>query len=370
MKVKIIIVFMLSMFVISCKHEPEQKVDNDSGLIEISKEQFESEKMAIGEPELQLFADMVPFTGTIIPSIGGQAKISLPLPGIIDNIRCNPAQLIRKGSVMFDISGPWFIDLQKDYAESSAILSQLESDYKRAQELQAENIGTRKEYTAVKSSYYAENAKNKALKKQLNSMGLDVAKIEEGTFYSSFAIKSPINGYVSSIDAAIGQYVEPQRSIAEIIDNTSFQLKLSVFEKNLQKIKTGQHVEFYFNGNKTQKYDATLNAIGKTIMPSSKSVKCYAKIKNPNNINMVRNQFAEGKIFTVVDSLWAVPETAILESGNDFYILLYENEDDSTYYFKKIKVNMGRKSNNYIELTEQLPSKKLLQSGTYNVAIE
>lgn len=370
MKLNTIIVLIISMLVISCKHKAEQKADNDSGLIEISKEQFQSESMVIGTLEWQQFADKVHFTGTIIPSITGQAKISLPLPGVIDNIRCHPAQMVKKGSVLFEISGHWFIDLQKDYAESSAILSKLESDYKRAQELHKENIGTQKEYTAVKSSYYAENAKYKALEKQLNNMGLDVLKIEAGTFYSSFPIISPISGYVSNINASIGQYIEPQQSIAEIIDNNSFQLQLSVFEKDLQKIATKQKVEFYFNGNKTQKYDATLEAIGKTITPSSKSIQCYAKIENPNNINMVGNQFVEGEILTAVDSLWAVPETALLESGDNFYILLYQKEDNETYYLKKTKVNTGRKSDKYIELTGKLPSGKLLQSGIYNIVIE
>jgi len=369
-KLNVIMFFVLSVFVISCKHKPEQKVDKDSSLIEISKAQFESEKMVIGEMSLQHFADKVHFTGAIVPSISGQAKISLPIPGIIDKIRCKPAQRVTKGSVLFEISGRWFIDLQKDYAESSAILAKLQSDFKRAEELQEENIGTRKEYTAAKSSYYAENARYKALKKQLSSMGLDVTKIEAGAFHSSFPVKSPISGYVTSINVAVGQYVEPPQSIAEILDNHSFQLKLSIFEKGLQKIETGQMVEFYFNADKTHKYNATLSAIGKTIMSGSKSIECYAKIENINNINMVCNQFAEGDIFTTVDSIWAVPETAILESENNFYILLFEKEDNSAYYFKKEKINTGRKSNNYIELTEQLPSKKLLLSGIYNIIIE
>ena len=40
------------------------------------------------------------------------------------------------------------------------------------------------------------------------------------------------------------------------------------------------------------------------------------------------------------------------------------------YYFKRIKVNTGRKANNYVELTEQLPSTKLLIHGVYNIQVE
>ena len=272
--------------------------------------------------------------------------------------------------MIFEVSGHGFIDLQKDFAESSAIVSRLKSDYLRAKELFKENIATQKDFTYVESNYFAENAKYKALKIKLKNAGLDVSKIEKGEFYSSYYITSPIKGFVASIDATIGQYVEPQQQVAEIIDDKSFQLRFSVFEKNINKIKTGQTVSFYLIGNKTEQYKATISSVGKTIMPASKSIDCYATIENTNNINLVSNQYVEGEVYTAVDSVISVPETAIIYSDNDPYLLAYEKEMNSIYYFKKIKVKTGRKANNYIELTEQLPANKLLINGIYNITIE
>ncbi len=370
MKTKLIIALILCVLIVSCKSKTEQNSEKDSGLVEISKAQFESEKMTIGEPGLYPFADKIHFTGTIIPTVNGQAQISLPLPGIIENIRCKPAQMINKGTVLFEISGHWFIDLQKDFSESSAILSKLKSDYLRAKELYNDNISTQKEFTAAESNYYAENAKHKALKTKLESMGLDVAKIEKGQFYPSFPINSPINGSVSSITASLGQYIEPQQTIAEITDNNSFQLKLYVFEKNINKINNKQTVEFYLNANTARKYQATINAIGKTIMPNSKSIECYATINKSENINLVCNQFVEGEIFATLDSVLAVPETAIINSENEQYVLMFEKEENAIFYFRKAKVSTGRTANNFMELTGQKPLKKLLLTGTYNIVIE
>ncbi len=370
MKKHIIIAFVLSVIIVSCKSKPEQTADTDSGLIEITKEQFESEKMELGTPLLYPFADVVYFTGTIIPAVDGQAQISLPIPGIINKIYTKPGQIISKGSAMFEVSGNGFVDLQKDFAESSAIVSRLKSDYLRVKQLYSENIATSKDFTYAESNYYAENAKFTALKIRLESMGLDVSKIEKGEFYSSYTIKSPINGFVSSIQATIGQYVEPQQNIAIIIDDKSFQIKLSVFEKNSNKIKTGQSIVFYLNGNKSTEYKATINAVGKNIMTESKSVECYAAIDNVESLNIVNNQFVDGTVHTAVDSVLSVPETAIINSENDVYVLLYEKEANSIYYFKKIKVSTGRKSNKYVELIEPLPSNKLLIHGVYNIQVE
>lgn len=370
MNKNIVIVIVLSVILASCKSKTEQTIDADSGLIKITKAQFDSEKMEIGEPLLHAFTDVVHFTGSVIPATNGQAQISLPLPGIIDKIHCKPGQLIRKGSAMFEVSGSGFVDQQKDFAESSAIVSRLKSDYLRAKELYADNIATKKDFTYAESSYNAENATYKALKIKLESMGLDVSKIEDGEFYRSFTLKAPMNGFVSSIHATIGQYIEPQQNIAEIIDDRSFQLKFSVFEKNSSILKIGQSVAFHINGNKTKSYKATISAVGKHIMPESKSMDCYAAIANPTTIHLVNNQFVEGVVYTAMDSVLSVPETAIINSENDSYVLLYEKEVNSFYYFKRIKVSTGRKANSYVELTEKLPTSKLLIRGVYNIQVE
>lgn len=370
MKTKIIIVFLMGKLIISCTNNTERYTEKNQGLIEISKAQFESEKMELGEPAFYPFAKKVHFTGKVIPTIMGQAQISLPMPGIIENIRCKPSQMIKKDAVLFEISGHWFIDLQKDLSESSAILSKLKGDYLRAKELYTNTITTEKEFTAAESNYYAANANYKAIKTKIESMGLDVSKIEKGDFYQSFPIKSPINGFVSKITATLGQYIEPQQTIAEIIDNNSFQLKLYVFEKDFETIKNGQPVEFYLNTITEHKYQATLNAVGKTIMPDSRSIECYATILNPENLNLVSNQFVEGDIFASLDTVLAVPETAIINSENEQYLLMLEKEESVTYYFNKIEINTGRKANNYIELTGQKPLKRVLLSGTYNIVIE
>jgi membrane fusion protein, heavy metal efflux system len=366
----IIIVLVISAIMVSCNKKSEQKTENNSGLIEITKAQFESEKMVIGELVLRPFNDMVHFTGSIVSSVDGQAQISLPLPGIINKIHYKPGQIISKGSVIFEISGFEFVDLQRDFAESSAIVSRLKSDYLRAKELFKENIATQKDFIYAESNYFAENAKYKALKIKLESTGLDVSKIEKGEFYSSYCITSPFRGFVASINATIGQYVEPQQMVAEIIDDKSFQLRLSVFENNIIKMKAGQMVDFYLNGNKSVKYRATISVVGKTIIPASKSIECYAAIENTNNINLANNQFVEGEVYAVVDSVPAVPETAIINSENASFLLVYVKEINSTYYFKKVKVSKGRNVNSFIELTGQLPSNRLLISGVYNIKVD
>jgi cobalt-zinc-cadmium efflux system membrane fusion protein len=366
----ILILLILSVNLFSCKNKPTEVAKPDLGLIEITKAQFQSEKMEFGVPSVSPFSDLVHFTGTVIPSVNGRAQVSLPARGIISHIYCKPGQSIGKGALLFEVSGNEFIDMQKDFAESAALLIRLKSEFERQKELFDENIGTKKDFILAESTYNVEKAKCNALKIKIEILGLDVSKIEEGAFYTSYSVKSPIKGFVVNVAATIGQYVESQQTIAEIIDVESFQLMLSVFERDINKVKVGQNAEFYLAGNKGKVYTAKLNSVGKTINNTTKSIDCFAELENFENNQMVSNQFVEGEIIVASDSVLSLPESAILKSGNETFVLALEKETNELYYFRKLKLTTGRKNNGFVELTEIPESKKILLRGVYNILIE
>jgi len=364
------ILLILSMMLFSCQNKPAETVETSSGFIEITKAQFDSEKMEFGEPALSSFSELVHFTGTIIPAVNGRAQISLPTQGVITRIYCKPGQLMGKGAALFEVSGNEFIDLQREFAESTAMLQRLKSEYERLKELNAENIGTKKEFILAESSYNAEKARLNALKIKLENLGLDITKIEEGTFFSSFQVKAPIKGHVTGIHTNIGQYVESQQTIAEITDSESFQLKLSVFEKDISKVKAGQSVEFYLSGSKTEKFTAKLVSAGKLINIETKSIDCFAEPENFEKNQLVSNQFVEGDIIVDSDSVLSVPEAAVLKSENDIFVLTFEKENDEIVFLSKTKINGGRLNNGNIELLEYKGSGKILIKGAYNLRVE
>lgn len=366
----VIIILFACTIIVSCTSKPIETATVKSDLIEISKAQFQSEDMAFGEPRLMPFSEFVNFTGIISSSAKGIAHISLPASGIINTLYCNPGLLVKKGQKLFDVSGNDFIDMQKDFAESSAIIMQLKSNYNRVKELFDDNVGTQKELILAESLYKSENAKYIALKIKLENLGLDAAKIEDGFFYSSYALKAPIDGYVTNLNTTIGQYVEQQFIVAEIIDVQQFQLKLSIFEKEINKLEVGQNIEFYLAGDKKSIHKAKLNIVGKTLNIYSKAIDCYAKIEDLKNLSLVSNQFVEGIIIIATDSVYSLSETAFIKSEDEDYILNLKKETDNSYFFNKVKVNTGRKNNGFVELTENPEISKLLVKGVYNIQFE
>ncbi len=366
----VLILLISSVTLFSCKNKTAETTEPESGLIEITKAQFQSENMKFGEPLLASFSDLVHFTGNIIPSVSGQAQISLPVQGLVTKIHCKPGQFVNKGGLLFDISGNEFVDMQKDFAESAALVNRLKIDFERAKELSNENIGAKKDLIFAESAYNVEMAKLNALVVKLQYIGLDVSKIEGGTFYPSYTLKAPVKGYVNRINATIGQYVQPAETIAEIVDIETFQLKISVFEKDIYKIEPGQNVEFQTTGNNAAKYAAKLISVGKSINENTMSIDCLAEIENLKNTRLVNGQFVEGEIIVASDTVLSLPQAAIITAENETFVLAFEKETDENIFLKKTDVKTGRINNGFIELTDFPGSKKLLVNGVYNIQIE
>jgi membrane fusion protein, heavy metal efflux system len=360
------------IFLASCtsKQNKEQKTELSENLIRITSEQFETSKLVIGEPGREEFDEKVRCNGNILVEPSGTAIISTPVPGLVKKINCIAGQKVKAGQILFELSGNEFIELQKDLAEIASQLKRIRSEYERVKSLYIEKVGTEKEMILAESDFKAANAKYSALKMELKLIGLDDSKIEDGNFYESFSLKSPIDGYISQINASIGQYTDQQTTLAEVFDVTRLQLRVAVFEKDLGKLKENQKITFNLLGNTQKSYSSTLKSIGKNVDNESKTIICYGDIDDPESANFVNNAYVEAAIVTNIDTVTAVPEESVIKSGGNNFLLEFVKNENDNYFLKSVRVDIGRINNGFVEILNQTDIPKIITKGAYNIRIE
>lgn len=360
----------MAILFFSCKGKvPEQKMEPQEHLIPISQQQFVAGQMSIDELEIKIFDQTVHCHGNITSKPGGTATISTTVSGLVRKIFCTPGQKVTSGQPIFEITGNELIELQKDLAETSSLLVRVRSEYERLKSLFAERVGSEKDLIFAESEYKATQAAYSALKMKIKLLGLDAEQVEKGVFSESFTVKSPINGYISKINVTIGQYADPQTTIAEVFDASMLYLRIAVFEKDIASLKEKQTVLFRLLGN-SMEYTATLSSIGRKIDDETKTILCLAEINDIGKTNFVSNAYIEARIVTQIDTVVAVPEQAIVRSGGSDYILMLESQDSNTYYLSKILIEAGRRVDGYVEILNPPENKKVLTGGAYNIPLE
>ena len=73
--------------------------------IELTQEQFTASGMELGEPSMQSFRDEVACKGYITAPPNSMARVSTPIPGVVNAIRCKAGDFVRAGQVVCTISG-------------------------------------------------------------------------------------------------------------------------------------------------------------------------------------------------------------------------------------------------------------------------
>ena len=194
---------------------------------------------------------------------------------------------------------PDFIQLQQDYLENKNKLVFLELEFLRQKKLQEKNVSSEKVYQQATADYKGMKARVNALKEKLALIGINVEQLEKSEKISrTITIHSPINGYVTRMNINVGKYVHPADIMFEIVNAEHMHVELTVFEKDIHKIKTGQKIRFTLPNESDTERTASVHLIGRSI-EDNRTVKVHGHLDEENT------QFLSGmlvKAFIEIES--------------------------------------------------------------------
>lgn len=359
---------LLVLFVVwinySCtgkKTEPVQSTPN--GITEINAEQFKSSNMKLGSPGMEIFREAVKCKGTISAPANAMSKVSPSIAGKVNSIYFKLGDHVSAGQTIASISGNEFMELQQRFAEAAAAFSKSKVDYERAKSLWAEKIGAEKDFLDAQTTYRSAYASYQSLRSRITALGLKASSIENGHMYTSYPVVAPICGHLTKINAVIGQYIDVNSDIAEIVNVKSLQLKLSVYESDVRKIKIGQTIIFGSSSSPNNTLSARLVTFGKTVNPDTKTIDCIAMIDKGSGAPMVNNSYVEASIIVSQHQAMALPVTAVQKLGSEYFVYVVEKRNGKGYSLKRTPVNVGVTEGNFIEIRSQLPNKEVVVQG-------
>jgi membrane fusion protein, heavy metal efflux system len=361
---------ILSSLILSCSNNTEEENSTENKQIEISKDQFESEKMQIGSIQKMTFNSVVELNGYVYAPLDAVFQISTSVGGIVENIRFKDGDFVKKGQILFYIYSAEVVQKQQELAETSILLSKLKSDLDRVRTLAAEKVIAEKELLNVESDYKSAQAKYQSLKIQLSKLNLNTAEIEKGNYYSSIPILAPASGIVSSTSIVSGKFIDSNADLVEITDVSKLELKLTAFEKDLRFLKQGQEMEVWTLNNKLEKNLAQISKIGATLNNETGGIDVFAEFVNQKDMNLVNSVAIEASINTGVAEVYALPETAISKSEKKYYVLVLVEKKDGNFITQKKDVTIGRSYNGYVEVIGISEKEEIIVTGIQNIVLE
>jgi cobalt-zinc-cadmium efflux system membrane fusion protein len=349
-----------------------QKETTTDDRIFVSKAQFERSNMTLGTVEEKSFPVIVKTSGMIDVPPENRAVINATMGGYIKTTPLLIGDKVRKGQALVTIENPDFVGIQQEYMEVYEQLRYLKSEFERQKTMRAENITSQKSFLQAESAYKTTWARHNGLHKQLQMLNISPASVEFGNISSVVTIYAPIDGSITKVNVTRGTYVSPATAILEIINNDHIHVELSVFEKDIMKLKKGQRIDFKIPESSTETYRAEVHLIG-TAIEENRTIKVHGHLEDESGTNFLTGMFVEALIVTESNLEKALPETAITAFEDAYVVLKLDESTNEGYYFKQVEVNVGNTYDRNMALPSLdniSPTDKILTSGAFNLVAD
>ena len=369
----ILLSIVISLFNCTSKEKItiEKTTNNTSAtnLIEVTKAQFKNSNMTLGKLEEKSFPTIVNVNGMVDVPPENKAIVNAKMGGYIKKTPLLIGDKVTKGQVLVTIENPEFVTLQQNYMEIQGQLSYLKADFKRQKTMLGENITSQKSFLKAESNYKTALAKFNGLHKQLTMLHISPENVLNGNFTSETTIYAPISGSVTKVYVNRGSYVSPSSIIMEIIDNSHIHLELSVFEKDILKIKKEQEINFKIPDASINVFKAEVHLIG-TALEENRTIKVHAHLEDESHSNFLTGMFVNAEIITDDFLEKALPNEAIVVIDDKSFVLVLNKTDENNYYIEQKEVEIKESYNGYkvVKNANTFSSNtQFLTRGTYDL---
>jgi membrane fusion protein, heavy metal efflux system len=247
-------------------------------------------------------------------------SVSFPLGGYLKTTKLLPGMHVSRGEVIAVIEDQGLVQLQQDYLMAVAKLGFLQQEYDRQKELNEHKVSADKIFQQIQADFAAQKVMVKAFAEKLRLINMNPDKLNDNNISRSVPLYSPINGFVSKVNVNIGKFVNATDVLFELINPDDIHAALTVFEKDMPRVRTGQQVKVSFVDEPAITYDCEVILVTRNVDNNrSGIVHCHFH-RMPKHL--LPGMFLNATVETGTTEAATVPEEALVRYGNQQYVLL------------------------------------------------
>ncbi|WP_040298943.1 efflux RND transporter periplasmic adaptor subunit [Arcticibacter svalbardensis] len=334
--------------------QEEQVNTNEPNIVELTSGQYKTANIQLDSIKDRPLSGVIKVNGML--DVPPQSKVSVVaiMGGILKQTSLLQGLKVNKGQVIAVMQHPDYIQLQQDYLDNKSQLNYLSQENVRQKELAKENVNSQKTLQQSSSNYQSMKARVQGLRQRLQMLNVNLTSLEKGNIQNTVNLYAPISGYVTKVNVNIGSYVNPSDVMFEIVDTEHLHAELTVFEKDIPKIKVGQKVRFTL-ANEDKEREATVYLIGREISTDrTVNIHCHLTAEDRQLLpGMYLKAFVEAGTMDKP----SLPEKAVVDYQGNKYIFIgspqpksQKQQTANVYQFKMIAVKAGTNEVGYTEV--------------------
>ncbi|HEX7365540.1 MAG TPA: efflux RND transporter periplasmic adaptor subunit [Pelobium sp.] len=352
------------------EHQQESEM-HDENQVTLTAEQYQTAGIELGQVSQKALSGTIIVNGLLDLPPQSKASVATPFAGILKNTKLLQGMKVKKGDLIAVLQHPDYLEIQQNYLQVSSELAYQKEEYERQEKLAKEEINAKKSLQKAASDYQILLAAKHALESKLKLMNINLQNLRKGNLLSTINIYSPISGYVTRVNTNIGAMVNQTDVLFEIADTEHLHAELTVYEKDIPKIKIGQKVRFTL-ANEQEERMATVYLIGREISSErTVNIHCHLDREDPQ---LLPGMYLTALVESGSKKLAALPNSAIVDFEGEKYIFIADENSkpgSKEFHFEMAKINAGISELGYTQISSNEISnwaaKKIVTKGAYDL---
>lgn len=263
------------------------------------------------------------------------------ISGIAENIKFQLGDKVSKGETMLEVRSSDLTSLQSEFVAAETDLKVAERELQTANSLYEDKMLSQAELLEAQAKVKQAQSVLDKTKNDLHTYGTSDSK-------GTFAIKSPMTGYVVEKNVSPGSTISPDGDpIFVIADLNSVSITANVYASNLQFVKQGMPVEITTLSYPDKVFEGKISKLSQVFDPEEKVLK--ARIVMPNSELLFKPEMSV--MVTIKkqtnQKIISIPSKAIVFDNNKNYVVVETSPDK--FEIREIKIKGHYKDLTYIE---------------------
>ncbi|NUO52828.1 MAG: efflux RND transporter periplasmic adaptor subunit [Polyangiaceae bacterium] len=258
------------------------------------------------------------------------ARVNARAAGVVRELKVDLGARVKKGDVLAVLDSAQVGAERSLLAGVASRIDTAKKNYDRLMALEKDGITTRKDVLEAKRELDEATAERAALSSSLTVSG---AQSGGGVAYS---LKAPFDGTVTRRNATIGENVDSEEVLFEVVDLSRVWADIDVPESDLVRVSTGRRVFVQVDVLPSRQFEGKIEYIAAEIDPKTRTATARVALDNAGEV-LKANMFAQARILLGDEKpRVVVPSAAIQRASNGSLVFVKKSETE--YEARRVKL--------------------------------
>ncbi len=332
-------IFLIALFALACNDAPDyhpsiSASDTVLTTVVLTTQQQQAIGITLDSLRHGTLERTLDLRGTIELPPQNRIFISFPLQAIVRSISGLVGKYVRRGTVLAKLESMQLIELQERFLATRAQVERLLREYERQRTLATVAATTDRAVLETQTQLRELQIALAAYRERLRIVGIEPARLADTAIVRTITLTAPQDAYIAAINVAIGQTVDPNTRILELVDVSDVHLVLRAYEQDAPLIQSGQRIVTWAIADSAHAYSAEVVAVSHTL-DSTRTIELHCHFDRYDHTRLRPGMYMRARLSVGSVHGFLVPLSAIVAWDNQQGVFV---PDGNGYQFVRTSV--------------------------------